>query len=63
MRVLHFQGKGIGWMTGVTEYVTITEEDDVPAEDFCCPGFVLKSETEVDLPHTLPLETSLVPRG
>ena len=64
MRILHFVGKGKGWMEGIEEYVIITEDErEVSSVDgFKCPGFVLESETDIeDLPNTLPFETTLIP--
>ena len=64
MRVLHFMGKGKGWMEGIEEYVIVTDETvvDSPIEDEIAPGFKLESETEIeDLPSSFPTETTLIP--
>ena len=65
IKLLHFQGKGYGFMQGVTEYVVIKDDDAVPNKDHCAPGFKLTSCTELvaDLPHTLPFNESLIVRG
>ena len=61
MKVLHFTGKGYGEMDGVTEYIVIIEIDE-DEDGQCAPGFELYSSTEVDLPSSLPLNTTLVPK-
>lgn len=61
MRVLHFTGKGQGWMEGIEEYVIVTDEDS-SVEDDIAPGFELESETEIeDLPSSFPTEITLIP--
>lgn len=65
MRVLHFVGKGRGFMEGVEEYVIISDEEekDSPVEDDRAPGFALESQTEIEeLPCSFPLNTILIPQ-
>jgi len=63
MKILHYTGKGYGFMDGITEYVILSDDSDGNDEDHGCPGFTLDSETEVgELPGTLPLDEILIPR-
>jgi len=64
MKILHFEGEGMGWMAGVREYIVISDDPDAPDEDWKAPGFELTSVTELedDLPINLPLNKTLVPR-
>ena len=61
MKILHFSGKGYGFMSGISEFVVfINDEDDV--EEQGAPGFELVSETEIDdMPGTFPMHTTLIP--
>ena len=66
MNVLHFSGEGRGFMSGIKEYVIITDDeekdDEALVQEWIAPGFTLSSNTEIDyLPLSLPLNTSLVP--
>lgn len=66
MRILHFTGKGYGFMEGVTEYVVLIEDDE-DVDEQACPGFKLESNTLVksvitEMPTGLPMGSSLVPR-
>ena len=64
MKILHFTGKGEGFMSGITEYIVISDDDDIPTEDWIAPGFELSSSTELlqELPCSLPLNTTLIAR-
>jgi len=64
MKILHFTGTGRGWMAGVEEYIVIVEDDEEKEEEHCAPGFELSSSTSlmVDLPDSLPLDTTLIPQ-
>ena len=64
IRLLHFQGEGRGFYSGITEYIILADDPEVSTGDHCAPGFELKSETELtaDLPHSLPFDTTLIPR-
>jgi len=61
MKILHFMGEGKGMMSGISEYVIITENDE-KNEQFKAPGFYLESETEIDdLPTSFPINQNLIP--
>jgi len=61
MKILHFIGEGKGVMSGIREYIVISDgqEED---EAHTAPGFKLESVTiSRDLPTTLPINTTLIP--
>ncbi len=64
MKILHFAGKGKGFMSGITEYIVISDDDDIPVEDWIASGFELSSSTKLlqALPSSLPLNTTLIAR-
>ena len=64
MKIFHFIGNGEGFMSGIKEYIVISDDPNVPDEDYEAPGFKLDSVTELiqDLPHSLPLNEVLVKR-
>ena len=63
MKILQYVGEGKGMMSGVVEYIVITEDNRNPS-DHLCPGFKLYKSHQLneDLPQELPLETILTAR-
>ena len=72
MKLLLFQGTGRGFMSGVSEYLTITSFSPEEADEWAeatdpAPGFELKGTYTLiaDHPaedHWLPEDTTLIPR-
>ena len=74
MIIVHYDGQGIGLLSGVTEYIELfeSEEDfidddeskEAAIETHCAPGFTLAGyyDTDVDTEfHRLPMDRTLIP--
>jgi hypothetical protein len=64
MYILHYTGKGIRMMAGISEYVILSEEEysKEKIEDSTAPGFALEKQydTDIDLDlSNLPLDRAL----
>ena len=64
MNVLHFSGEGRGFMSGISEYVVVVDDDEIDVDEQCAPGFELVSNTEliIDLPASFPTNENLIIR-
>ncbi len=65
--LLHFTGEGTKLMSGVHEYIILSEEEktDDEIKDMVAPGFELNSKTDLDInepPCSVPYNAMLVPR-